>query len=144
MNIRPIRTEAEYKMALAQINTNFDALEGTDEADVLDILVVLVEDWESRHYPVALPHPVAAIEFALEQKGRGREALLPLLRTPARISEVLGGQRRLTLRMIRWLHTTLDIPLAVLTQEYPAQPTRPARGRPLRPTPSARPIAAVG
>jgi HTH-type transcriptional regulator/antitoxin HigA len=132
LEIHPIRTDADYRAALSQVNRLFEAAEATAEADTLEVLVMLIEQWEAHHYPIALPTPISAIEFTLEQRGVGREALLSLLGTPARVSEVLNGQRKLTLRMIRWLHTELGIPLPVLVQDYPLNHARVERGRPRR------------
>jgi HTH-type transcriptional regulator/antitoxin HigA len=105
------------------------AAEGSEEADRLEVLAILVEAYERRHYPVAAPSPVEAIKFRLEQTGLSRKDLEPMIGSRARVSEVLGGKRRLTLAMIRRLSKGLGIPAALLVGEEPSGPRTTARGR---------------
>jgi len=72
MTIKPIKTEEDYKAALAEINRLFDAHEGTDDFDRLDVLATLVESYETKHYPIASPRPLAAIEYEMEKRGYSR------------------------------------------------------------------------
>jgi HTH-type transcriptional regulator / antitoxin HigA len=127
MDIKPIRTEAEHRAALAEIERLWDTARGTPEFDRLDVLGTLVDAYERDITPILPPDPIEAIKFRLEQQGRTRKDLEPLLGTRARVSEILSGQRRLTLAMIRALHRELRIPLEVLVAE--AEAGRPALRR---------------
>ena len=91
-----------------------DAEPGTTEGDELDVLVTLVEAYEDRHFPIADPDPVAAIEFRMEQMGLSRKDLEPVLGSRGRVSEVLNGRRALSIQMIRRLNRELGIPLESL------------------------------
>jgi HTH-type transcriptional regulator/antitoxin HigA len=114
MQIRPIRTDADHSAALRRIDELMDAEPGTPASDELDVLATLVEAYEDRHFPIADPDPLAAIEFRMEQLGLTRKDLEPLLGSRGRVSEVLNGRRALSLQMIRRLHRELGIPLESL------------------------------
>lgn len=116
MEIRPIRTEADYDAALDEVEGLMGAKPGTPEGDRLDVLTTLVEAYEARRYPIDPPDAVAAIRFCMEQQGLSRRDLEPYIGSRARVSEVLGGKRKLTLPMIRRLHKGLGIPAEVLIQ----------------------------
>jgi len=90
----------------------------TPEGDRLDVLVGLVEAWESRHVPVEAPDPIAAIIFMMEQKGLTRRDLEPAIGSRARVAEILNRRRALTLPMIRSLGPLLSLPAEVLVSEY--------------------------
>lgn len=111
MNIRPIKNESDYEAALARLEAIWDPAEGSPEADELEVLTVLIEDYENRHHPVPPPDPVDAILFRMEQQGLTRKDLEPLLGGRARVSEVLNRKRGLSMAMIRRLHRELHIPL---------------------------------
>jgi len=117
MQIRPIRTDADHAAALLRIDQLMDAEPGTPEADELDVLATLVEAYEDRHFPIADPDPLAAIQFRMEQLGLTRKDLEPLLGSRGRVSEVLNGRRALSLQMIRRLHRELGIPLESLVRD---------------------------
>jgi HTH-type transcriptional regulator/antitoxin HigA len=89
---------------------------GTEDHDRLELLMVLVEDYENRHYPIGPPDPIEAIKFRMEQQGLNRKELASLLGTRGRVSEILNGKRGLSLSMIRALSTRLHIPAEVLIQ----------------------------
>jgi HTH-type transcriptional regulator / antitoxin HigA len=114
MDIRPIKTEADYEHALAEIEQLWGAAENTPEGDKLDILLTLVEAYEETHYPIDPPDPVEAIKFRMEQMGLSRKDLEPYIGKRGRVAEVLNRQRSLSLNMIRRLHTHLHIPLESL------------------------------
>jgi HTH-type transcriptional regulator/antitoxin HigA len=103
MDVRPIRTEADHQAALAEIATLMDAKMGTSEGDRLDILVTLVEAYETAHIPIEAPDPISAIVFMMEQKQFSRRDLEPAIGSRARVAEVLNRRRALTLPMIRRL-----------------------------------------
>jgi HTH-type transcriptional regulator/antitoxin HigA len=110
MDIRPIRSESDYRAALAEIDGVMDARPDTPEGDRLDVLVTLVEAWERAHYPIDFPDPVDAIRFRMDQQGLTVDDLVPIIGRRNRVYEVLARKRRLTLRMIEGLHEQLDIP----------------------------------
>ncbi len=114
MKIQPIKTKTDYEKALARVDALMDAKPGTPRCDELDVLVTLIEAYESKHYPIAPPNPVSAIKFRMEQAGLTRKDMEPYLGGRGRVSEVLNGKRPLTLEMIRKLHEDLGIPLESL------------------------------
>jgi HTH-type transcriptional regulator / antitoxin HigA len=118
MNIRPIRTRADYRAALKEVERLWEADPGTPEGDHVDVLVTLVEAYEAKHFPIPAPDPIAAIEFMMEQKGLTRRDLEPAIGSRGRVSEVLTRKRPLTLPMVRELSALLQIPAAVLVQSY--------------------------
>lgn len=114
MQVRPIRTENDHEAAIQRIGELISAAPGSPEADELDLLATLVDAYESKHYPMDAPDPIAAIEFRMEQLGLTRKDLEPLIGSRARVSEVLNRKRRLTLEMIRKLKTGLGISADIL------------------------------
>ncbi len=114
MEIKPIKTKRDYQAALKAIESLMDAAPGSKRGDRLDVLVTLVEAYEAKHFAIDAPDPIAAIEFAMEQKGLTRKDLEPFIGSRARVSEVLNYKRPLTLAMIRNLHTGLGLPAEVL------------------------------
>ena len=114
MDIQPIKTEQDYDLALSTIEELWEAKEGTDEGDRLDILITLVDAYEQVNHPIYPPDPVAAIEFHMDQNELTRVDLEEYIGTRARVSEVLNGKRGLSIEMIRNLHEGLGIPLESL------------------------------
>jgi HTH-type transcriptional regulator/antitoxin HigA len=114
--IKPIRDEADYELALQEIDRCLDAASGSTERDRLEVLTVLVDDYEAKHHPISPPEPIAAIEFVLEQRGLSRKDLEGVIGSSGRISEVMNNQRSLSLAMIRKLVETFDLPADVLIQ----------------------------
>ncbi|MEW6667008.1 MAG: helix-turn-helix domain-containing protein [Thermodesulfobacteriota bacterium] len=121
MEIRPIKTEADYQAVLDEIERLFDAKPGSPEADRLDVLVTLVEAYEEKHYAIPLPDPIEAILYQMESRGLSRRDLEPFIGSRARVSEILNRKRPLTMEMIRSLHKGLGIPAEVLIQSYVTQ-----------------------
>ncbi len=117
MKIQPIRTEADYDRALANIERLWGARQGTPNGDRLDVLLVLVEDYESKHHPIAPPDPIDAIKFRMGQMNLSRKDLEPLIGSRGRVTEVINRKRPLSLTMIRKLHAGLRIPLESLIQD---------------------------
>lgn len=118
MDVRPIRTEADYQQSLAEIATLMDATSDTPAGDRLDVLATLVEAYEAAHFPVEAPDPISAVLFMMEQKRLSRRDLEPAVGSRARVAEVLNRRRALTLPMMRALSRLLDIPADVLIQHY--------------------------
>jgi HTH-type transcriptional regulator / antitoxin HigA len=110
MDIRPIKTQRDYRRALKQIEGLMTAKRGSPEGDHLDVLVALVEAWERRHYPIDLPDPVEAIKYHMDQNGLQPRDLIPFIGSRNRVHEVLNRRRSLTLKMIQRLHAGLGIP----------------------------------
>ena len=114
MDIRPIKNERDYRRVMKEIDALMDAKPNTVAGDRLDVLVTLAEAWEEKHHQINAPDPIAAIEFAMEQRGLKRRDLEPYIGSRARVAEVLNHKRSLTLPMIRRLHEGLGIPAEVL------------------------------
>ena len=114
MKPKVIKTEADCATVLARIEKLMDAQPNTPQGDELELLSLLVHDFEEKVYPMAKPDPVQAIRFRMEQKGLKPKDLVPFLGSRSRVSEVLSGQRNLSLKMIRGLVNGLGIPADVL------------------------------
>ena len=125
MDIKPIRTEQDYEAALARVDELMDVELGTPDGEELDVLVDLVELYESRHVPMGYPSPVAAIEFRMEQDGLSPRDLIPFIGSRAKVSEVLSGKRAITMPMARALHKHLGIPADVLLRDSESAPDDP-------------------
>lgn len=121
MKPKVLRSEADYEAALAHLETLMDAEPGSAKEEELELFAVLIENYEAEHYPVALPDPIAAIEFRMEQQGLTHADMRKYLGSQSKVSEVLSGKRPLSLTMIRKLHNELGIPAEVLLQEKDRQ-----------------------
>ena len=118
MNIKPIRNEADYKKALERLEILFDATMGTEEGDELEILAIVIDNYEKENFPIGMPDPISAINFRMEQMGLKQKDLVEMIGFKSRVSEIMNKKRKLTLEMIRNLNTTLHIPTDVLIQDY--------------------------
>ena len=115
MDIKPIRTEADYEAALKGVEKLMESQPGTPEGDRLDVLVTLIEAYEAKHFPIPEPDdPVEVLEYYMESRGISRSELVPFLGSKERVSEVLNRKRGLSLEMIRRLHVGLGIPAELL------------------------------
>jgi HTH-type transcriptional regulator/antitoxin HigA len=112
--LKPIRTKADYKAGLAEVERLWGAKSGTPKGDRLDVLATLIDAYEARHYPMDPPDPIEAIQFRMEQLGLTRKDLEPLIGTRARVAEVMNRKRSLSIDMIRRLHQRLGISADVL------------------------------
>ena len=121
MTIRPIKTEADYEMALSRISALFESKPNTNEGDELDVLSTLVEAYEAKHFPIESPDPVSAIKFRMNQQGLKSKDLIPFIGSKSKVSEILSGKRRLSLAMIRNLSIGLNIPAEILIQNQCAE-----------------------
>ncbi|MEO8007682.1 MAG: transcriptional regulator [Betaproteobacteria bacterium] len=117
MEIKPIRTKADHRAALKEVEALMPAGKGTRDGERLDVLVTLIEAYERKHFPMELPDPIAAIRFAMQSKCLSAKDLLPMIGQINRVYEVLNGKRPLTLQMIRRLHRDLGIPAESLIRE---------------------------
>ena len=118
MNIKPIKNKKDYEQALARLEVIFDSKKGTDQGDELEILGMLIENYENEKSPVGFPDPIEAIKFRMEQLGYTQTDLANVLGLKSRASEILNRKRKLSLEMIRQLHERLNIPTEVLIQAY--------------------------
>ena len=119
--MKPIRTEADYEAALAEVEALWGAKSGTAKGDRLDVLATLIDAYEAEHQPMDPPDPIEAILFRMEQQGLTRRDLESIIGSSTRIAEVLGRKRGLSIAMIRRLHEKLGISAEVLI--------RPTRNR---------------
>lgn len=123
MNIRPIKSDADYQEALEEIERLFDSAPETAEGDRLDVLTTLVQQYEDQQYPIPLPDPIEAILYQMESRGLSRRDLEAYIGSRARVAEVLNRKRPLTIDMIRRLNLGLGISAEVLIQAYPTVET---------------------
>ena len=117
MDIKPIKTEEDYRATLQEIEWLMNAEQGSPEGERLDILVTLLEAYEQKHFPMDLPDPVEAIKFVMNQRGLTVKDLEPMIGRPNRVYEVLSHKRPLTLKMIWKLHKDLGIPAECLIKQ---------------------------
>ena len=124
MDIRPIKTEADYNWALAEVERYFDAepKPGSPDSQRFDVLASLIEHYESRVWPIDLPDPVEAIRYRMEQGSLTQADLAEVLGSRPRASEVLGRHRALTKEQAFKLHRAWHIPAEVLIQPYHVEP----------------------
>ncbi|MBF8458202.1 helix-turn-helix domain-containing protein [Kaistella sp. G5-32] len=118
MEIKPIKTEQDYNQALERLEVIFDARKGTKEGDELEVLGILIEKYEDDYFPIDLPDPIDAIKFRMEQMNYSQNDLAKVIGLKSRASEILNKKRKLSLEMIRNLHTIMKIPTEVLIQSY--------------------------
>lgn len=118
MQIRPIKTKADHRAALKEIERLMDARPGTPAGDRLEVLTTLVDRYESEHEPIDPPDPIDALLYHMESRGLTRRDLEPFLGSRARVAEILNRRRPLTIEMIRRLHEGLGIAAEVLIRSY--------------------------
>lgn len=118
VSVSPIRNEEDYRKALKELSRVFHSKEGTTDGDLLEVLSVLVADYEDEHYPIPPSDPIEAIKFRMEQQGLSQSDLANIIGYNSRVSEILNRKRRLTLPMIRKLSKSLQIDAGTLVQEY--------------------------
>jgi HTH-type transcriptional regulator/antitoxin HigA len=118
VEIRSIKSAADYEAALAEIERLFDAAPDTPEGEQLEIWATLVGAYEDKHAPIPPPDPIEAVLYHIESRGLTRRELEPYIGSRARVAEVLNRKRALTLEMIRRLHQGLGIPAEILIQPY--------------------------
>ncbi len=114
MNMQPIHNDADLQQAFQRLQQIWGAAPGTKAADELEILAVLIEHYEAKHFPVPASDPVEAIKFRMEQQGLTNKDLEPFIGSRGRVSEILNHKRPLSLAMIKRLHQGLQIPYECL------------------------------
>ena len=118
MELRMIRNQREYRTALKQAETLWNAPDGSRDAERLDVLALLIETYEREHYAIADPDPIDFLLHVMEARGLTRKDLEPMIGSRARVAEVLNRVRPLTLEMIRRLAAGLEVPADVLIRDY--------------------------
>lgn len=118
MSLRPIKSEEDYRLALKRIAEIFDAKLGTKEGDELDILGLMVDDYEKKHFPIEAPDPIEAIKIRMEEMQLKQVDLISEIGGKSQVSEILNRKRRLTLDMIRKLAARLNLSANLLIQDY--------------------------
>lgn len=118
MEYKVIKTEDDYKLALKRLEVIFDAEPGTSEGEELDLLSLLIDNYEKIHFPIGLPDPIEAIKFRMEQMNYKPKDLADVIGFRSRVTEILGKKRKLSLDMIRKINKRMHISTDVLIQEY--------------------------
>ena len=113
-SIKPIRTDADYRQALARIEAIFDAAAGSPELDELDVLGTLVCAYEDQHYPIPEPDPIEYIKYKMAERGLRQRDLAVWLGSESRVSEILNRKRKLTAKMMKALHDNLGLSAEML------------------------------
>lgn len=118
MNIKPIKTETDYREALKQLEKIFDAPIGTPENDEADILSLMIDEYEKKHYPIEAPDPIEAIKIRMEEMQLKQVDLIDAIGSKGRVSEILNRKRKLTVEMIRNLSKRLSLSPELLITDY--------------------------
>ncbi len=118
MDWKVIKTERDYQKALKRLETIFDSKKGSKNGDELELLSLLIDNFEKVKFPIDLPDPIEAIKFRMEQLGYTQKDLTKVIGLKSRVSEILSKKRKLTLDMIRKLNEVLGIPTEVLVRDY--------------------------
>ena len=118
MDIKLIKTEADYKKALERLDIIFDAKIGTPESDEADILGLLIDEYEKKHYPIDAPDPIEAIKIRMEEMHLKQVDLVKEIGGKSRVSEILNKKRKLTIDMIRKLTKRLNLSPELLIRDY--------------------------
>jgi len=118
MDIKPLKTDSDYQMALSRLEEIFDAPIGTPESDEADILGLMIDEYEKKHYPIDAPDPIEAIKIRMEEMQLKQIDLVPEIGGKSRVSEILNRKRKLTVEMIRKLTTRLSLSAGLLIKDY--------------------------
>jgi len=118
MDIKPIKTDSDYQMALSRLEEIFDAPVGTPESDEADVLGLLIDEYENKHYPIEGPDPIEAIKIRMEEMHLKQIDLVPEIGGKSRVSEILNKKRKLTVDMIRKLAIRLNLSAGLLIKDY--------------------------
>jgi HTH-type transcriptional regulator/antitoxin HigA len=118
MKVKLIKTEQDYREAIERLEIVFDAKKGSTEGDELEVLGLLIDQYEKEYFPVEMPDPIEAIKFRMEQLGYDQQDLAGVVGLKSHANGILNRKRKLSLGMIRQLHERLNIPTDVLIQAY--------------------------
>lgn len=119
MELKPIKSKRDYKAALEEAEALWTAKPDTPQADRLEVLTLLIADYEAKHYPIPDPDPIDFLHYVIETRGLTRKDLEPHIGSRGRVAEILNRTRPLTLEMVRRLSEGLNIPADVMIQKYP-------------------------
>ncbi|MCF2490807.1 type II toxin-antitoxin system HigA family antitoxin [Dyadobacter sp. CY347] len=112
--IKPLKSTADYKEALDNLREVWEAQPNTPEGDQLELLLMVIEKYEDEHHQMPQLDPVEAIKYKMEEDGLSQKDLVKYFGTKSRVSEVLGGKKPLTLKMIKSLYHDFGIPAKTL------------------------------
>jgi HTH-type transcriptional regulator / antitoxin HigA len=118
MNIQPVKTESDYRIALKRLAVIFDAANGTPESDEADILALIIDEYEKKHYPIDAPDPIEAIKIRMEEMQLKQVDLVGVIGGKSHVSEILSRKRKLTVEMIRNLTKRLNLSPELLITDY--------------------------
>jgi HTH-type transcriptional regulator/antitoxin HigA len=118
MELKIIKTKKDYHTSLERFEEIFSAKRGTKESDEADVLSLLIQDYENKHFVIKSPNPIDAIKYRMEQQGLSNQDLAQILGYKSRVSDIFHTTRKLNLKMIRKLYEQLHIPLETLVKEY--------------------------
>ena len=121
MELKPIKTEREYRAALREAEKLWDTPEKSAAADRLEVLVILIQAYEEKHYAIPAAEPIEFLQYVMESRGLTRKDLEPYIGTRGRVAEVLNRVRPLSLEMIRRLSEGLNIPADIMVRRYETQ-----------------------
>jgi len=118
MNISPVKTETDYRAALKRMEILFDAPFNTPDSDEADILGLLIDEYEKKHYPIDAPDPIEVIKIRMEEMQLRQKDLVSVIGSSSRVSDILNRKRKLTVEMIRNLNRQLNISSKILIADY--------------------------
>ena len=118
MKLKLIKTEQEYRTALKRLDEIFDAKIGTPESDEADIIGLLIDEYEKKHYPIDAPDPIEAIKIRMEEMQLKQKDLVGIIGGKSRVSEILNRKKKLTVEMIRSLASRLNLSAQILINDY--------------------------
>ncbi len=118
MELKIIKTKKDYLAALERFEEIFSVKQGSKESNEADVLALLIQDYENKHFVIEAPSPLEAIKYRMEQQGLSNQDLAKILGYKSRVSDIFHHTRKLNLKMIRQLYDKLHIPLETLVKEY--------------------------
>jgi HTH-type transcriptional regulator/antitoxin HigA len=118
MTLKPIKSDTDYRQALARLEVIFDAPIGTSESDEADILGLMIDEYEKKHFPIDAPDPIEAIKIRMEEMQLKQIDLINEIGGKSRVSEILNRKRKLTVEMIRRLTIRLNLSPELLINDY--------------------------
>ncbi|MBI9066778.1 MAG: transcriptional regulator [Salinivirgaceae bacterium] len=118
MDIKLIKTAADYRKSLKRLEELFDAPIGTIESDEADILGLMIDEYEKKVYPIEAPDPIEAIKIRMEEMHLKQIDLVSEIGGKSRVSEILNRKRKLTIEMIRKLIVRLNLSAELLIKDY--------------------------
>ena len=118
MKLKKLITKRDYQEAITRFEEIFQAKKGTSESDEADVLSLLINQYEDKHFVLDAPDPIDAIKYRMEQQGLSNKDMAKILGHQSRVTDIFKKNRRLNLQMVRRLHRSLQIPLETLIREY--------------------------